>query len=111
MSPAPRRTEGKTRAISLRLDTARLEALNEIADRTERLRSELLIEAVDHWLLMEARGIDVEKLMAAIDTMDPEHPQVELRAADDATKAALDLINTARSRLLASILGKDLPKV
>lgn len=90
---------------TLRLRQEQVRALDEIAQRTGRLRSEVLVEAVDYWLLLNTRKIDPKLLISALDQERPDQ-HAHMVAADQAVSSALKLIDQARSELLASLVGE-----
>src|SRR4051812_45212021 len=93
------------RPTTLRLRVAQIEAIDAEAERRGQLRSELLVEAVDHWLLLNGHGLDAKRIAAVLDTRDSN-----LEAVEAMTESALELLQEARARLLAITLTEP-PKI
>ena len=94
-----------SRPTTLRLRQEQLAAIDAIAERRGQLRSELLIEAVDHWLLLYERGLDAARIVAALGRPDRELSEIEDTAAE-----ALEMIQEVRARLIALTLTEP-PKI
>jgi hypothetical protein len=88
----------------MRLRQDQLDALVEIAEQLKRSRNDLFVEAIDHWLLLQSRGLNAVDLVVALDTAsDHELAEIENVLAD-----ALNKVNDARVRLMAR---GEVPKI
>jgi hypothetical protein len=99
--PTPSEPPKLARPTTLRLYQQQIDAIDAIAEQRGQLRSELLVEAVDHWLLLDEHGIDAVRIVAAL-----RRPDQELAKIENTTAAALELVKEARARLVALTLNE-----
>jgi hypothetical protein len=85
---------------TLRLRQEVVDAIDAAGHEQGRLRSELLTEAIDHWLLLNAHGLDAVRIVNALNR--PDH---ELAEVENTTAGALELLQEARARLIALTLS------